>query len=66
MMQLMSVALRPLNPALARQIQAGVVMDTRPMAFDAAGWRRESRIVSPQDALPQVRLHRLARTPPHP
>jgi predicted nicotinamide N-methyase len=33
---------------------------------DAAGWRRESRIVSPEDALPQVRLHRLARTPPRP
>jgi hypothetical protein len=40
MMQLMSVALRPLNPALARQIQAGVVMDTRPMAFDAADLRQ--------------------------
>ena len=34
--------------------------------IDAAGWRRDSRIVSPEDALPQVRLHRLARTPPRP
>lgn len=40
MMRLLSIALRPLNPAIARQIQAGVVMDTRPMAFDAAPLQR--------------------------
>ena len=34
MMRLLSVLLRPLHPMLARQIQAGVVMDTRPMMFD--------------------------------
>lgn len=34
MMRLMSVLMRPVNPALARQIQAGVVMDTHDMSFD--------------------------------
>ena len=34
MMRLMSVALRPINPALARQIQAGAVLDTTPQAAD--------------------------------
>lgn len=28
--------MRPLNPMLARQIQAGVVMDTWDMSFDSA------------------------------
>jgi len=34
MMRLMSVLMRPVNPMLARQIQAGVVMDTQDMSFD--------------------------------
>ncbi len=34
MMRLMAVLMRPVNPALARQIQAGVVMDTRDMSFE--------------------------------
>jgi hypothetical protein len=34
MMRLMAVLMRPLNPTLARQIQAGVVMDTHDMSFD--------------------------------
>lgn len=33
MMRLMSVLMRPINPALARQIQAGIVMDTQNMMF---------------------------------
>jgi predicted nicotinamide N-methyase len=33
-------------------------------AVDAAGWRRQSRVVTPQDALPSVRIHRLARATP--
>ena len=33
-MRLMSVLMRPVNPTLARQIQAGVVMDTEDMSFD--------------------------------
>ncbi len=34
LMRLMAVLMRPANPALARQIQASVVMDTRDMSFD--------------------------------
>jgi len=34
MMRLMAVLMRPANPTLARQIQAGVVMDTQEMSFD--------------------------------
>lgn len=33
-MRLMSVVMKPINPALARQIQAGVVMDTTDMTWD--------------------------------
>lgn len=40
MMRLMSVLMRPINPTLARQIQAGVVMDTADMTFDASEIRR--------------------------
>ena len=36
MMRLMSVAMKPINPSLARQIQAGVVMDTTDMTWDPA------------------------------
>jgi uncharacterized protein YbjT (DUF2867 family) len=46
MMRLLALALRPLNPALARQIQAGVVMDTRPMAFDAVDLQRRYPAIS--------------------
>lgn len=35
-MRVMARLLRPLHPALARQIQAGVVMDTTDMAVDVA------------------------------
>jgi hypothetical protein len=40
MMRLMSVVMRPLNATLARQIQAGVVMDTQGMSFDPSEMRR--------------------------
>jgi uncharacterized protein YbjT (DUF2867 family) len=36
MMRLLAVLLRPVQPTIARQIQAGVIMDTRNMAFDPA------------------------------
>lgn len=36
LMRVMAVVLRPLNPALARQIQAGVIMDTHDMTFDSS------------------------------
>ena len=32
-------------------------------SVDAAGWRRQSRVVTPEDALPRVRIHRLSRPP---
>ena len=34
-MRVMAVLMKPINPSMARQVQAGVVMDTRPQAFDA-------------------------------
>jgi len=34
MMRLMALLTRRVNPALARQIQAGVVMDTHEISFD--------------------------------
>jgi NADH dehydrogenase len=40
MMRVMATLLRPLNPALARQIQAAIVMDTRDMSFDPTALRR--------------------------
>jgi NADH dehydrogenase len=44
-MRLMAVALRLVNPGMARQIQMGVVMDTRPQAFDALDTRRKYRSI---------------------
>lgn len=40
MMRVMAAILRPLNPTLARQIQAAVVMDTTDMSFDPTPLRR--------------------------
>ena len=39
-MRLMAVVMKLVNPAIARQIQMGVIMDTRPQAFDASETRR--------------------------
>jgi uncharacterized protein YbjT (DUF2867 family) len=36
LMRVMSVLMRPVNPALSRQIASGVVMDTQDMSFDPA------------------------------
>ena len=30
-------------------------------AVDAAGWRRQSRVVTPEEAMPRVSIHRLSR-----
>lgn len=47
MMRLMALLLRPVKPTIARQIQAGVVMDTHDMSFDAAEtMRRYPSVVS--------------------
>jgi uncharacterized protein YbjT (DUF2867 family) len=40
LMRLGLIAVKPMNPAMARQIQAGIVMDTQPQAFDASAARR--------------------------
>lgn len=40
LMRLGSAAMKPINPAMARLIQAGIVMDTWPQAFDASATRR--------------------------
>jgi len=46
MMRLMAALLRPVKPTVARQIQAGVVMDTRDMSFDTGETvRRYSSVV---------------------
>jgi len=55
MMRVMAVLLRPVKPGLARQIQAGVVMDTREMTFDASETMRR------YPAIPQTRLAEMAR-----
>jgi uncharacterized protein YbjT (DUF2867 family) len=39
MMRIMSKLMKAFNPTLARQIQAGVIMDTKDMSFDAAETR---------------------------
>jgi uncharacterized protein YbjT (DUF2867 family) len=41
LMRLGSALARPINPAMARQIQAGLTMDTQPQAFDASATRRD-------------------------
>lgn len=46
MMQMMSVLMRPVNPTLARQAQAGVVMDTQDMSFDPSEIARRYPSVS--------------------
>ncbi|MBO0773573.1 MAG: SDR family oxidoreductase [Actinobacteria bacterium] len=40
LMRLTATVARPVNPALARQIQAALIMDTQPQAFDASATRR--------------------------
>lgn len=47
MMRALAVLLRPVNPTIARQIQAGVVMDTRDMAFDPAETVRRFPAITP-------------------
>jgi uncharacterized protein YbjT (DUF2867 family) len=46
MMRLMAALMRPLNATLARQIQAGIVMDTQDMSFDASEMRRRYPAIS--------------------
>jgi uncharacterized protein YbjT (DUF2867 family) len=46
MMRLMSVLMRPVNPTLARQAQAGVVMDTHDFSFDPSETSRRYPSIS--------------------
>lgn len=55
MMRLMAVLLRPVKPTIARQIQAGVVMDTHDMSFDAAETMRRYPSVVPTGLAAVVR-----------
>lgn len=55
MMRLMAVLLRPVKPTIARQIQAGVVMDTREMTFDAGETARRYPSVAPTTLADVVR-----------
>lgn len=52
-MRLVALAMRLVNPSTARQIQAGIVMDTRPQAFDAGEARRRYPSI-PVTSLAQV------------
>jgi uncharacterized protein YbjT (DUF2867 family) len=54
-MRLMAIAMKPLNPNMARQIQAGIVMDTRPQAFDALQTRKR------YPSIPVTRLTEVVR-----
>jgi uncharacterized protein YbjT (DUF2867 family) len=47
MMRLMAVLIHPFNPTLARQVQAGVVMDTQDMSFDPQETDSRRKSVSP-------------------
>jgi hypothetical protein len=53
MMRVMSVLMRPINPMLARQIGAGVVMDTSDMSFDSTDIERRYSSI-PLTSLTQV------------
>lgn len=55
MMRLMAALIRPVNPTLARQIQAGVVMDTCDMSFDPSDTFRR------YPSIPLTRLAEVAR-----
>jgi len=55
MMRLMAVLLRPVKPTVARQIQAGVVMDMRDMTFDATETIRRYPSVVPTSLAEMVR-----------
>jgi uncharacterized protein YbjT (DUF2867 family) len=55
MMRLMAILLRPVKPTIARQIQAGVVMDTHDMTFDPAETARRYPSITPTSLADLVR-----------
>ena len=54
-MRLMSALMRPVNPTLAGQIHAGVVMDTRDFSFDASETIRRYPSIPPTSLAEVVR-----------
>ena len=55
MMRLTSVLMRLVNPTLARQIQAGVVMNTQDMSFDPSETGGRYRSIPPTGLAEVVR-----------
>jgi uncharacterized protein YbjT (DUF2867 family) len=55
MMRLMSVLMRPVNPTLARQAQAGVVMDTHDFSFDSSETSHRYQSIPPTSLADVVR-----------
>jgi len=55
MMRLTSVLMRLVNPTLARQIQAGVVMDTQDMSFEPSETSGRYRSIPPTGLADVVR-----------
>src|SRR5215204_499840 len=62
MMRLMSVLMRPINPTLARQIHAGVVMDTYDFSFDPSETSRRHPSILPTSLAEVVRRDYVAPT----
>jgi uncharacterized protein YbjT (DUF2867 family) len=60
-----SVLARPVNPAIARQIQAALIMDTRPQALDPMAVRRRYPAI-PVTSLTDVLRRDFADPVPHP
>jgi uncharacterized protein YbjT (DUF2867 family) len=60
-----SVLARPVSPATARQIQAALIMDTRPQALDAMAVRRRYPAI-PVTSLADVLRRDFADPAPHP
>lgn len=54
-MRLTAMAMRPVRPAIARQIRAGIVMDTEPMAFDASAVRSRYPSIANTELIEVVR-----------
>ena len=54
-MRVMAVLMKLINPSMARQVQSGLIMDTRPQAFDALETRRR------YPSIPVARLAEVVR-----
>jgi uncharacterized protein YbjT (DUF2867 family) len=63
MMRMLWVVMRPVKPALARLIQAGVAMDTRDMSFDPTDLMRRYPSISLTPLADVVRRNSVGRAP---